>query len=178
VKSKTFLYFTTVFFLLIAVFASVFLTVQKKVNWFTRAEAEKAQLWILPTRLELNRGDKAEIKVVLVSGSNGTGGVDLVLKYNPALLEIVDNTIKPGEIFDYYRDRLIDSRRGLIKLSSLGRFEGRGVFASFAVKGKTSGSGKLEIINSASFVDSTVVWDREEKTNILGNTYNLFFEVH
>jgi hypothetical protein len=147
-------------------------------GWPTRAGEEKAQLWLLPTQVKLKQNEEVEVRVFLVSKEREVGGVDLVLKYDPGLLEIVGNTIKPGLIFDYYRDRIVDKRRGLIRLSSLGKFKGEGTFATFIIKGKERGSGKIEIINPQTSVDSTVVWDSEEKGNVLGNIYNLSFEVY
>jgi hypothetical protein len=100
------------------------------------------------------------------------------LRYDPGSLEIVGNTIRPGTIFNYYRDRLVDNRRGIIRLSSLGNFKGEGTFATFTIKGKEISQGKVEIITPKTSADATVVWDSSQKVNILGNTYNLSFEVY
>jgi hypothetical protein len=174
---KYFPYFGFLLFLLTSVFVSVLFAVQKKTSWPSRAEEDKAQLWLLPTKVELRQGEETTVRVFLVTRINESGGVDLVLKYNPNLLEIVDNTVKPGMIFDYYRDRLVDNRRGIIRLSSSGNFKGEGTFATFSVKGKAVGSGKIEFVSTKDSVNATVVWDSQEKENILGATYNLSFEV-
>jgi hypothetical protein len=174
---KVFPYFSAFIFFTVAVFISV-LFIQKKTSLPTRAGEEKAQLWLLPTQEKLKKGEESEVRVLLISRVNEVGGVDLILKYNPNLLEIVGNTIKPGTIFDYYRGRLVDNRRGVVRLSSSGKFIGEGTFATFKIKGIENGKGKIEIVDSKTSVDSTVVWDKEEKTNILGNTYNLSFEVY
>jgi hypothetical protein len=171
-------YFGFFLFLLTALFALVYVGVQNRMGWPTKAGEEKAQLWLLPTQVKLKQQEEAELRVFLVSKINEVGGVDLVLKYNPELIEIVGNTIKPGTIFDYYRDRLVDNRRGIIRLSSSGKFKGEGTFATFIIKGKERGSGKIEIVSSKTSADSTVVWDTQEETNILGNIYNLSFEVY
>ena len=175
---KLFPYFAFLVFLLVALFAFVSLGLQKRTDWPTKAGEEKAQLWLLPTQVKLKQNEETEVRVFLVSKINEVGGIDLVLKYDPSLLEIVGNTIKPGTIFDYYRDRLVDNRKGIIRLSSSGKFKGEGTFATFTIKGKETGNGKIEIVSPKTSADSTIVWDTQEKTNILGNIYNLSFEVY
>jgi hypothetical protein len=170
--------FIFLLFLLVSLFAFLSLGLQRRTSWPTKAGEDKAHLWLLPTQIKLKQGEEAEVKVFLVSKINEVGGIDLVLKYNPELIEIIDNTIRPGLIFNYYRDRFIDNRKGIIRLSSSGKFKGEGTFAAFAIKGKKVGVGKIEIVSPQFSVDSTVIWDKEEKTNLLGNTYNLSLEVY
>jgi len=174
---KIFPYFSAFIFFTVAVFVSVFY-LQQKTGLLTKAGEEKAQLWLLPTQVRIKQNEEVEVRVFLVSKNKDVGGVDLVLKYNPSLVEIVDNTIKPGTIFNYYRDRLVDNRRGIIRLSASGKFKGEGTFATFKIRGKEVGSGKIEIITPKVSVDSTIIWDSEEQTNLLGNVYNLSFEVY
>jgi len=175
---KFFPYLTFLLFLLVFLFTFLSFGLQKRTSWPTKAGEEKAQLWLLPTQVKLKQGEETEVKVFLVSRVKDVGGVDLVLKYNPILLEVVGNTIEPGIIFNYYRDRLVDNRKGIIRLSSSGNFKGEGTFATFNIKGKEIGNGKIEIVSSETSADSAVVWDSEEKGNILGNIYNLSFEVY
>jgi len=174
---KIFPYFSAFIFFTVAIFVSVFY-LQQKTGLLTKAGEEKAQLWLLPTQVKIKQGEEVEVRVFLVSKINEVGGVDLVLKYEPELIKIVGNTIKPGTIFDYYRDRIVDNRRGIIRISSSGKFKGEGTFATFTIKGKEKGNGKIEIVSPKTSADSTIVWDTQEKTNILGNIYNLSFEVY
>jgi hypothetical protein len=170
--------FIFLLFLLVALFAFLSLGLQRRTSWPTKAGEDKAHLWLLPTQIKLKQGEEVEVKVFLVSKVNEVGGIDLVLKYNPELIEIIDNTIRPGLIFDYYRDRFVDNRKGIIRLSSSGKFKGEGTFATFIFRGKQLGNGKIEIVTPKTSVDSTVIWDSQEKTNILGNTYNISFEIY
>jgi len=175
---KIFPYFSFLFFLLVFLFVFFSLSSQKRTSFPTKAGEKKAHLWLLPTQTEIKKGEVEEVRVFLISNISEVGGIDLVLKYDPNLLEIVGNTIKPGAIFDYYRDRVVDNRRGIIKLSSSGKFKGEGTFATFDIKGKEVGNGKIEIVSDKTSTDSTVVWDSQEKVNILGNIYNLSFKVY
>jgi len=175
---KLFPYFAFLLFLLISLFAFVSFGLQKRTSLPSQAGEDKVQLWLLPTQAKLKKGEEVEVRVFLVSKEKEVGGVDLVLRYDPGSLEIVGNTIKPGTIFNYYRDRLVDSRRGIIRLSSSGSFKGEGTFASFVIKGREVGQGKIEIVTPKVSADSTAVWDTSQKVNILGNVYNLSFEVY
>lgn len=170
---KYFPYLAFAIFLLVTVFASILLATKENVSFFGRAAGDKPQIWLLPSKVELNQKQSTEIKVFLNTNNQEVGGVDLVLKYNPQLIEIENNTIKPGVIFDYYRDRLVDNKKGIIRLSSLGKFKGQGTFATFKIKGKSPGEGKVEIVTPKVSLDSTVVWDLEKKENLLGTTQSL-----
>ena len=166
--------FVGFFALIVSLPLTVFLATQKRTSWFTRARtADKVQLWLWPVQVELNQDETASIKVILDTKDNQSGGVDLVLRYDSQALEVVDNLIEPGVIFPYYRDRLVDNRRGLMRLSSKGEFSGQGVFASFAVRGLRSGKSRIEIMSGDSRLDASVVWNQTETQNILGRSDGL-----
>jgi len=171
--------FVGFFVLLLSLPLTVFLATQKRASWFTRAgTANEVQIWLWPTQVELNKDEIALIKVILDTKDNQSGGVDLVLQYDPQAIKVVDNLIEPGVIFPYYRDRLIDNRRGLMRLSSKGEFSGQGVFASFTVMGLRQGKSRIEIMSGDNRLDTSVVWNQTETQNILGEadglTINIF----
>ncbi|MGB9911706.1 MAG: cohesin domain-containing protein [Microgenomates group bacterium] len=170
---KFFPYLAFSLFLLIAVFASLNLVLQKNVTLFSRATTDKPQIWILPTKIEGEKDKVYTLKILLDTNNQEISGVDLVLKYDNQIIEVVDNNIKPGVIFDYYRDKLVDNRKGIIKLSSQGKFKGQGTFATLEIKGKSSGEGKLEVVTPKISLDSTIIWDSQGKENILGPTQGL-----
>jgi len=174
----SFPYIGFLLFALTFLFSSVYLINRKDLSFPIHGKGESSQMWLLPTQLELNKNKEETVRVFLVSKERVVGGVDLVLKYDNDLIEVVDNTIKLGSIFNYYRDRLVDNRRGVIRLSSLGKFKGEGTFATFIIKGKKEGEGKIEIITQKASQDATFIWDEEEKENILGKTYDLYFRVN
>lgn len=166
---RYFPYFSFFIFLSIAVLASLLLSTQKNISYWGKAAQEKAEIWLLPTKIEINRNQTVEIKVFLNTNQQEINGVNLVLKYDPQLIEIEENIIKPGPIFDYYRDRLVDEEKGIIRLSSSGKFKGEGTFATFKIKGKKPGEGKITVITPRESLDSTVVWDIQKRENLLGN---------
>jgi len=166
------------FVLVLSLPVSVFLTTQKAILVGQAALEKKAQLWLQPSQLELSRGEEAQVKVLLDTKKTASAGVDLVLKYNPQAVKVMDNLIKPGTVFNYYRDRLVDNRRGLIRLSSKGKFSGQGVFAVFTVRAINLGQSKIEIITPKKSVDAAAVWNESGVENILGSVGNLSINVH
>ena len=165
--------FASLFFLLLSVPLTVILATQQRLSFFSKAGlGDQAQMWLWPAQVELRQDEVQNIEVILKTNQRQSGGVDLVLRYDPQMVEIVANTIQPGVVFDYYRDRLVDNRRGLIRLSAKGSFQGQGSFANFEIRGLQSGQTQIEIVNSAQILDSTVVWDQNEAANILGRSDN------
>lgn len=163
----------------IALPVAVFLATKQRAIFFGKAAQEQqVQLWLWPAALKLNLGEEQKVEVLLGTKEKVSGGVDFVLKYDPQKIEIVDNSIKPGMIFNYYRDRLVDNRRGIIRLSSKGKFSGQGVFASFTVKGVSGGETKMEVVATKDTPDGTVVWDEFEQNNLLGEAGNLSMTVY
>lgn len=115
---------------------------------------------------------KTKVEVIVNSGGGEVGGADLVLKYDPTQLEIINNRIYPGSvdenlnelyrIFNYYRDGNVDNNNGTITLKSRGTFKGeRGVIATFYVNGKGKGVSKIEV------QEATKVFDSREANNII-----------
>ncbi len=163
----------------IALPVAVFLATKQRAIFFGKAAQEQhVQLWLWPATIKMNLGEEQEIEVFLGTKEKVSGGVDLLLKYDPQKIEIVDNSIKPGFIFNYYRDRLVDNRRGIIRLSSKGKFSGQGVFASFTVKGVSGGETKIKMMTAKETTDSSVVWDEFEQNNLLGEAGNLSMTVY
>ena len=171
--------FASLFVLLLSVPLTVFLATQQRVSLLSQAGVgDQAQMWLWPAQVEVNQGEIQTVEVILKTNQRQSGGVDLVLAYDPQMIEIAGNTIQPGIIFNYYRDRLVDNRRGIIRLVSQGGFDGQGSFAGFQIQGLRPGKSQIEIVNSPKILDSTVVWDQTGTANILGRSDNLNITIH
>lgn len=140
----------------------------------------KIEVPVCPPEASLSSCPATKIQVTLNTRESAAGGVDVVLKYDPAMVRVVNNTIYPGsvddsftpllQVFDYYRDGEVDSRNGQIKIKSSGSFNGQnGIVATFFVNGLSSGESRIEFLAGQQFVDGTKVWDENEKNNILGS---------
>lgn len=166
---------------------TVYVANQKdKQKYISRAGLENlAQIYLWPAAGEIPRClenvdittcPKTKVEVILDTMEKTAGGVDLVIKYDPRFIGIVKNAIVPGladenynqlfKPFNYYRDGLVDSQNGLIKLKAVGSYAGsKGVVATFFITGLSSGVSRLDFLTEA---NGTVVLDETGNNNILG----------
>jgi|GEM_PF-3940721 len=134
---------------------------------------------VCPSETALSSCPKSKVQIFLNTKDAVSGGADIVIKYDPRIIRIVDNKIFPGsvddnftlvyQVFNYYRDSEVDNRSGLIKIKSSGNYKGeRGIIATFFVNGLSVGESKLEFLAGGQYVDASKVWDEKEQNNILG----------
>lgn len=107
-------------------------------------------------------GEVMQIVASIDSGGNTVDGVDLVIKYNPKVLEATPGGLIKGKIFDEYPFLSVDSDKGLISISgisSLGNnFKGSGQFAVINFKAKALGTSSLVVdFTKDSTADSNMV---------------------
>lgn len=108
----------------------------------------------------------ANFKVdIVLSTTKPTGGADLILKYDPAMLELVPNNnqaIVLGKIYQEYPVKEVDSKEGKITLTGLTSlsskgFVGEGLFLTISFKTKTKGSTKVSFdFTKGSTTDSNI----------------------
>lgn len=99
-----------------------------------------AILFLDPSFSTVKKGEGFEVNIVLDSQDNFVSGVDVILRFNPHLLTVVDADpktegiqITPGKIFSRYLGNKVDLARGRITISGVAEikkpFSGRGVLA-------------------------------------------------
>lgn len=108
----------------------------------------------------------ANFKVdVVLSTFKPTGGADLILKYDPKMLELVPNNkqaINLGKIYQEYPVNEVDSKEGKITLTGLTSlsskgFVGEGLLLTINFKAKTKGSTKISFdFTKRSTTDSNI----------------------
>lgn len=166
---------------------AVFLANQSdSLKYFSKASLDnQAQLYLWPASLPLSKCDnissetcpKNKIEIILDTKEKTVSGVDLFIRYDPKMLNIIKQAIIPGMAdydfnqtlrpFNYYRDGMVDSENGLITIKATGSFKGeKGVVATFFVNGIQTGKTSLEIISGGEKV--TQVWDESGKNNVVG----------
>lgn len=113
------------------------------------------------------------VSVKVSTGNHLTSGVDLVLKYDPILLEASSSALTKGSAFDDYPEVNIDSKNGILRASgvvspSKSGFNGSGDFGviNFIAKSKGVTSISLEFSPNATG-DSNMV-ELETNKDILG----------
>jgi hypothetical protein len=143
-------------------------------------DKKEAVLFIDPPFGEFRKGTTVEVGITLDSKGNLITGVDVVLRFDPVYLEVVDANpkiegiqITSGVIFSDYLGEKIDPSRGKITISGLAGidqpFSGRGVLAKVEFLTKTLGTTKIFFeFQAGATTDSNVV-DTFAK-DILGKT--------
>lgn len=115
-------------------------------------------------------GQTVELPVVLSTGPDATSGVDLVMTYDPSVLELVDADpavgglqVKPGTLFDLIQMNAVDAKRGVIRFSAGQQPVGQPVVASnqpvatVIVKGLKVGQSAVKLHHTAGALNDTNV---------------------
>lgn len=109
----------------------------------TRSQAApagaKIYLWPTSTTLSANQDLTVEVRL---NTNQIISNVDLVLSFNPDVVEVMGNVV-PGTMFNQYVARLVDNQKGLVGIGGRGEANGQGVFASFKLHTKVKGDVNL-----------------------------------
>ncbi len=106
--------------------------------------------------------ETVQVSVVIGSGGHTIDGVDLVVRYNPKVLEATQGGLIKGKILSEYPLVSLDANKGLISISGISSlnkgFIGTGQFASLLFKAKAVGTAPLTIdFTKGSTTDSNLV---------------------
>lgn len=115
-------------------------------------------------------GQTVELPVVLSTGPDATSGVDLVVTYDPSVLEVVDvdsaaagPQVKPGTLFELIQMNAVDVKRGVIRFSAGQQPVGQPVVAAnqtvatITVKGLKAGQSAVKLHHTAGALNDTNV---------------------
>lgn len=137
-----------------------------------------ATLSLISSKKDFKQGEILLVNINLQTGGHKTIGTDIVLKYNPKVLETSQTAFIRGTVYPDYPLIKVDNEKGLINISGVvtskdGSFEGTGLFGQVAFKAKSVGLAtvQLEFIKDASN-DSNVIETGTPK-DILGKVNNL-----
>lgn len=94
-------------------------------------------------------GEAVPVLVMIDTGGSKVSGADLIVSFDPKLLEATSGGVIAGTIFDEYPLKSVDKAKGIIAISgisSLGNsFIGRGLFATLNLRAKEAGVTSLGI---------------------------------
>lgn len=129
----------------------------------------------------LSVGETVPVWVVVDTGGKSISGADLILKFNPQILEATRGALIKGKIFDEYPLVSVDTKKGLISISGIDNlnnsFNGVGQFAMINFKAKIPGKTSLTIdFNKGSTTASNLV-EATTSENILETVDNLELEI-
>lgn len=121
------------------------------------------------------------VAVLIDSGNKNLAGVDLIVKFDPKVLEATQGGLVKGRIFDEYPLVSADQTRGTISISGVNSagsgFKGTGQFAAINFKVRAAGKTKLTVdFEKGSTTDSNLV-DTDTSKDILEQVNDLELEI-
>lgn len=128
--------------------------------------AAKISLNTVKTHFSVN--EVVPVSVMIDTGSFAVNGADVIVRFDPKILEATKAGLIKGKILDEYPLISVDASKGLISISGISSlnksFKGIGQFALINFKVKLSGSTSLIIdFQKGSTTDSNLVESNELK---------------
>lgn len=150
----------------------------RKVN--TQLTPAKISLSASKTSFKVN--EAVPVSVMVDTGGRTIDGVDLIVKFDPKILEATAGGLIKGKILDEYPLKSVDINKSLIYISGVSNskngFGGTGQFALINFKAKSAGRTSLTIgfIKNGETTDSNLVEIGASK-DVLDQVNNLELEV-
>lgn len=121
------------------------------------------------------------VSVVIDIGTKEISGADVIVSFDPNVLEVVPNGITKGKVFDEYPLLSQDAKKGKVSISGISTlkkvFSGTGQFATINFKAKNPGKISLVVnFQKGSTTESNLV-EAATARNILETVTNLDLEV-
>lgn len=121
------------------------------------------------------------VSIMVDTAGKAVEGVDLIVNFDPNILEATPAGLIKGKIFDEYPLMSVDSKKGLISISGISDlkngFTGKGQFATLNLKAKVVGKTSLTIdFKKNSTTDSNMVEDNTSQ-DILENVDNIIITI-
>lgn len=123
-------------------------------------------------------GEEIPVKVRVITAGRATDSTDLLLKFDPAILDSTTSAIIDGNLYKEYIIKEVDKTQGQVRISAITPpntegFVGVGEFATITFLAKKEGTTKLEIdFVKGSTTDSNIV-ETGVAIDILDEVYNL-----
>jgi hypothetical protein len=123
-------------------------------------------------------GDSVPVVVRIVTSGRATDSTDLILKYDPNILEATSSSIANGTIYKDYVISEVDSAAGTVSVSAITPpntegFVGTGEFSTINFKAKKEGTTAVTVdFSKGSTTDSNIV-ETGVAIDILDEVYNL-----
>lgn len=135
-------------------------------------EGRVAIMYLDPSAVSAKVGEEFTVGVYLNTGGQEVEAADVVIKYNPEVLELVNNTLKPGLVLENYSGLMIDARKGFATIrAGSGNYKGvRGKLAEATFSPKTTGSTNVELYFQTGGANECAVWSKSTKADILKAT--------
>lgn len=143
----------------------------------TVAPLSSAKISLNSPKLSYSLNEIVPVSVVVASGGRTLDGTDVIIHFDPKILEATSGAIVKGKTFDEYPLMTVDSKKGLVTVSGINSlkngFKGAGQFIMINFKAKTTGKAAVVIdYKPGSTSDSNLV-ETETSKDILDGVDNL-----
>lgn len=125
--------------------------------------------------------DSVPVSIILDTGSRKVDGVDVIVRFDPKILEASSGGIVKGKIFNEYPVASLDTKAGLVSISGVSslanNFQGVDQFAMINFKAKAPGKTSLMVVFAkGSTTDSNIV-ETDTSKDILEAVDNLELDI-
>lgn len=147
----------------------------------TSVVSNVAKISLNVSKASFRVGETIPVAAVVDTGGKSISGVDLIIHFDPKVLEITQGAITRGKIMDEYPMISVDTKNGLISISGIDNlknsFKGIGQLALMNFRAKTVGKTDLVIdFKKGATTVSNITEDKTSK-NILERVDNLEVEI-
>lgn len=127
-------------------------------------------------------GEIVTVNVRVNTGGHRTDGVDLVLKFDPKILEASTASLIKTTIYPDYPQMKVDAKGGLVQISGISgldgkTFKGTGVFATINFKARAVGETTLTVNFTPGKTDDSNIVESLSGNDILESVSNLNLSV-
>lgn len=118
-------------------------------------------------------GEKFEAKLQFLAKDKIIFGSDVIIRFDPTLLEVKQENIIVGDYFTNYTRKTVDMTKGLVKVTAIRPKEALPmtdyvVFATISLTAKKSGMGKIDFDFQKGKTNLTTLVEQGTSRNILG----------
>ncbi len=127
-------------------------------------------------------GDTVPVSVRIITSGRATDSTDLILKYDPKVLDATTSAIVQGKLYKEYVIKDVDNNAGVVRISAITPpntegFVGIGEFAVINFRAKKDGATQVSVdFTKGSTVDSNLV-ETGVAIDILDEVFNLNLEI-
>lgn len=149
--------------------------------------ATEGELTLTASQKEFSVGDIVAVTVNISTGGYPTLGTDVIVKYDPNLLEIDSaSSILDGDAYPEYPSKNFDQKTGLVSISGISalngnEFNGVSTFATINFKAKGAGTANISLdFTPGGTADSNIIKlgaGEETSIDILSNVSNLSINI-
>lgn len=145
-------------------------------------QAKQVSISLYASKSEFVIKEVAQVTAVLDTGSHETEGTDLLLNFDPKILEATAGAVTKGAIYPEYPQVRIDNKAGSIQISGISGLEGKlfkgeGAFAIINFRAKAKGDAVLTVNFTRGKTDDSNVVEALSGNDILESVTDLTIKV-